>query len=260
LNVLHAPIGRGLSRQVELSIGSIPLRLHISDTQLFESASARYDAFTATGGQPFAIHQRDLAPEDGLEAEFTYEFEGATVRASSGQASFTGVRNEYAFDSLLRIQLSWMLPLKDGFLLHAATIIRDGKAYLFTGRSGAGKSTVASLSPPGSVLTDEISLLRREDGVWRAYGTPFWGEFRAAGSNKSLPVAGIFRLVQAPENRLTLLGRVELLRAVLPNVLFFSPEPSANRRLLEVLTQVAAEISGYNLSFRKDPSFWEALP
>src|SRR2546429_6336621 len=32
-------------------------------------------------------------------------------------------------------------------------------------------------------ISDEISLLRRENGVWRAYGTPFWGEFRAAGSN-----------------------------------------------------------------------------
>src|SRR5437773_8348802 len=58
----------------------------------------------------------------------------------------------------------------------ALPIFRDGKAYIFTGRSGAGKSTVASLSPEGSVLTDEISLLRREHGMWRAYGTPFWGE------------------------------------------------------------------------------------
>jgi len=79
------------------------------------------------------------------------------------------------------------------FLLHAATVVRGGKAYVFTGRSGAGKSTVASLSPAGTVLTDEISLLRFEDGEWRAYGTPFWGEFRAAGSNSSAPIRGLFR-------------------------------------------------------------------
>jgi hypothetical protein len=119
---------------------------------------------------------------------------------------------------------------------------------------------VAPLSPEGSVLTDEISLLRFENGVWRAYGTPFWGEFRAAGSNTSAPVKGIFRLVQAAENRVTTLRPMELLRVLLPNVLFFSAEPQANRRLLEILGQAVEGISGYELAFRKDPAFWEVLP
>jgi hypothetical protein len=50
------------------------------------------------------------------------------------------------------------------------------------------------------------------------------------------------------------------LRALLPNVLFFSAEPKANRKLLDILNQAAKEIAGYNLSFRKTPAFWEALP
>ena len=178
----------------------------------------------------------------------------------AGESRFTGVRNEYALDSLLRVLLSWKLLSHQGFLLHAATIVRNGKAYAFTGRSGAGKSTVASLSPEGSVLTDEISLLRRENGVWRAYGTPFWGEFRAAGSNTSAPVAGIYRLVQASQNAVTLLSRRETLRMLLPNVLFFSADPAANRLLLEILSHAVAEISGCNLAFRKDQTFWEVLP
>src|SRR5256885_3293464 len=85
--------------------------------------------------------------------------------------------------------LSWALLPDVGFLLHAATVLRNGKAYVFFGRSGTGKSTVAALSPLGSVLTDEISLLKRIDGQWHAFGTPFWGEFRAAGTNRSAPVA-----------------------------------------------------------------------
>jgi hypothetical protein len=170
------------------------------------------------------------------------------------------VRNEYALDSLLRVLLSWKLASRFGFLLHAATAVRAGKAYVFIGRSGAGKSTVASLSPVGTVLTDEISLLRFENGEWRAYGTPFWGEFRAAGSNTSAPVRGLFRLVQAAENRVTPLRPVETLRVLLPNVLFFSAELEANRRLLEILGHAVDSISGYELAFRKDAAFWEVLP
>jgi hypothetical protein len=232
----------------------------MSDAQLFGAASERYAAFSDAAALPINIALNDETLPESAPADFGYEFEGAVLRAFSGDIRFDGVRNQYALDSLLRIFLSWKLLEHQGFLLHAATVIRDGKAYIFTGRSGAGKSTVATLSPQGSVLTDEISLLRREQGVWRAYGTPFWGEFKAAGSNSSAPVAGIFRLLQASENLVVALRPMAILRTLLPNVLFFSAEAEANRQLLEILSRAATEISGYNLSFRKNPTFWEVLP
>src|SRR5438445_234855 len=70
----------------------------------------------------------------------------------------------------------------------------------------------------------------------------------------------VFRLVQAAENRVTPLRPLAILRALLPNVLFFSAEAEANRRLLEILSQAATEIAGYNLAFRNNPTFWEVLP
>ena len=260
MNAPLATIGRGLRQQFELSIGCVPLRLQMTDAQLFSAASERYAAFAQTAEKSVTIELNDEGTADGAAADFRYEFEGAALRACSTGIRFDGVRNQYGLDSLIRIFLSWKLLNHNGFLLHAATVIRNGKAHIFTGRSGAGKSTVASLSPEGSVLTDEISLLRRENGVWRAYGTPFWGEFRAAGSNTSAPVARIFRLLQAAENRVETLRPVALLRTLLPNVLFFSTETKANRRLLEIAGQAATEIPGHNLAFRKNASFWEVLP
>jgi len=260
LNAPDANSGGGRQQQFELSIGCVPFRLQMTDPQLYDAASVRYAAFTGAGTHPIHIALNDFSIEEREPAEFAYEFEGAVLRDSSSHTNFYGVANEFALDSLLRVLLSWKLAGRDGFLLHAATVIRNGKAYVFTGRSGAGKSTVASLSAEGTVLTDEISLLRYEDGVWRAYGTPFWGEFRAAGSNTSAPVRGIFRLVQSSGNRLTPLRPVEMLRALLPNVLFFSAETKANRRLLGILAQAAEEILSYELAFRKDQTFWEVLP
>lgn len=260
MNAPDANSGGGRQQQFELSIGCVPFRLQMTDARLFSAASARYAAFTGASQQPIQIALNDLGIAENQAPEFAYEFEGAVLRAHSRKINFDGVRNEYALDSLLRVLLSWKLAGRKGFLLHAATVIREGKAYVFTGRSGAGKSTVASLAPEGSVLTDEISLLRCENGVWRAYGTPFWGEFRAAGSNTSAPVKGIFRLVQAAENRVTPLRAMDLLRALLPNVLFFSAEPGDNRRLLEILGQAVEAISGYELAFRRDRTFWEVLP
>jgi hypothetical protein len=156
--------------------------------------------------------------------------------------------------------LSWALLSEEGFLLHAATVVRNGKAYVFTGRSGAGKSTVASLSPRGSVLTDEISLLKLVNGEWRAFGTPFWGEFRADGTNISAPLAGIFRLAQATVNRVVPLRPSGLLKTMLPCVLFFSTRLGDHDRLLQILVAASEQLAGYNLEFQKSRSFWEVLP
>lgn len=256
----HAISKGGLEQQLDLSIGCLPFRFVSADEALLQAAAERYAAFAARQADPFAIYLKDCPGAGARPADFTYEFAGSGLRTRAQESCFTGVRNEYALDSLLRVLLSWRLLSHSGFLLHAATVIRNGKAQVFTGKSGAGKTTVASLAPEGSVLTDEISLVRREDGVWRAYGTPFWGEFRAAGANTSAPVAGIFRLIQATENRAALLRPREILRMLLPNVLFFSSEPAANRRLLDIISLAASEISAFDLAFRKNPSFWEALP
>jgi len=236
------------------------MRLSSQDATLLSAAMRRYDGFSGTEQKRFSIEIETLASSKKSEGSFACEFEGANVVADADSARFTGVRHEYALDSLLRMLLSWKLLPETGFLLHAATVIRNGQAYVFSGRSGAGKSTVASLSPSGSVFTDEISLLKRVDGKWRAFGTPFWGEFRADGTNCSAPLAGIFRLLQSPENRVEPLRPAELVKALLPCVLFFSSRVGDHQRLLEILATTSREVPGYNLQFQKNRSFWEVIP
>jgi hypothetical protein len=260
LSAPHATLRREHTPLFDVSIGRLSFRLQTTDESLLQAAKARYASFAGQELEASFVFFEEEPPEEPGSCEFGYEFEGARLRALERESRMSGVRNEYALDSLLRVLLSWKLLSCEGFLLHAATVVRNGKAFVFTGRSGAGKSTVASLSPEGSVLTDEISLLRRENGAWRAYGTPFWGEFRAAGSNTSAPVAGIFRLLQASENLVIPLSKREILRMLLANVLFFSGEHSANQQLLNILSCAAEEIFCGSLSFRKDPAFWEVLP
>ncbi len=256
----QAILGSSIDTHVDIQIGSLPLRLFSKDVELLEFARRRYRGFTGKRNNCFSITIDREAAETNGSHDFACDFEGARITADSKATYFSGVRHEYALDSLLRMFLSWALLPQEGFLLHAATVVRNGKAFVFVGRSGAGKSTVASLSPQGSVLTDEISLLKRVKGEWRAFGTPFWGEFRAEGSNSSAPLAGIYRLVQSPDNQIELLRPIQLLKSLLPCVLFFSSEPGDHHRLLQILGAASQEISGYNLQFQKNRSFWEVLP
>jgi hypothetical protein len=250
---------------LSLTIGQVPVELRFLDPELREAALDRYAAFAhgrrsgaARGALP--IHLEPTPRPPAPSADFHYTHEGAHVWLKGTAAHFSGVRSEYTLDSLLRILFSWVLLPREGFLLHAATVVRSGRAYVFPGRSGAGKSTLASFSPPGSVLTDEISLLRREENIWRAYGTPFWGEFRAAGSNCSAPIQGIFSLAKSGKNALRVLAPRAALCAILPCVLFFSSDAEANKRLLDLLVGTVAEVPCYELQFRRDASYWDALP
>lgn len=254
---------QGSLRLLNISIGRVPLSLLISGPQLREQALSRYREFAADSdaGLPVVLrndHQSKarLARHD---PNFSYVLDDASMLLDSFGAEFHGVRHEYALDSLLRILLTMVLLPRRGFLLHAATVVRDGRAYVFTGRSGAGKSTVASLSPTGTVLTDEISLLRFTDGCWQAYGTPFWGEFRAAGQNEHYPIAGIYTLVQATEDRVESLTTKEMIRTLLPCVLFFTSMVEANEDLLRLLLGFVAQVSCQRLYFRRDDRFWKVI-
>jgi len=247
------------ARSLYISIGNVSMSLRFFEERLLRSAQARYRDFSGSPCDGIRVTLNDPAGFSAASPRFEYRLRGSHLRFSKRRAEFRNVPHEYALDSLIRILLTVALLPKDGFLLHAASIVRNGKAYVFVGRSGAGKSTVASLSPVGTVLTDEISLLRRTERGWRAYGTPFWGEFRAGGHNASYPVAGIYSLAQAAENRLEASQPKDLLRAMLPCVLFFSSDTGANRALLDVLTSFSQTVAGFRLHFKKEASFWEVV-
>ncbi|MBI3663799.1 MAG: hypothetical protein HY234_12225 [Acidobacteria bacterium] len=244
---------------LSVSIGQIPLTLFFRENGLLEKASARYSAFHYASEQGFPVYldpEKDFRPGAG----FDFSLHGATLRLEPSAARISGVQSEYTVDSLLRVLLSMILLPRRGFLLHAATVEREGQAHIFMGHSGAGKSTVAGLSPAGAPLTDEISLLRCEAGGWRAHGTPFWGEFRSGDRNCSLPVAGIYALVQAPENRLEKISPREALRGLLANVLFFAGNRASREQLLGIASECAQALPFYRFHFKRDSSFWEVLP
>src|SRR3989442_10074637 len=88
-----------------------------------------------------------------------------------------------------------------GLVLHAASLIRRGRAHLFCGPSGSGKTTVARLSPDATLLSDELSIVRIFDKRARCYGTPFSGELARAGEDRAAPLGGVLLPPPGPGHR-----------------------------------------------------------
>ena len=167
----------------------------------------------------------------------------------------------WAIEHLLK-RLCAYLALQDGGLLfHCAGLLVEGKAYLFTGQSGAGKSTVVALSSQALVLNDDLVVLRPIGGRWWAYGTPFWNTeaVRRESQTADGPVAGIYILVQDQDVFLEPVTAAIASSELAANCPIVNADALTIPRLLSRCRSLAETVSVQRLHFRKDPDFWDLL-
>lgn len=106
----------------------------------------------------------------------------------------------------------------DGMYLHASALCYEGKAYLFSGPSGVGKSThtrqwQSLFGDSVQVFNDDKPALRCLNGNWYAYGTPWCGK-DGINQNRKVPLGGICFLQQARENSIRRLTGMEAIRYI----------------------------------------------
>jgi len=106
-----------------------------------------------------------------------------------------------------------------GFFIHSSAIELEGRAYLFSGPCGTGKSTHTRLwqstfGEGARVFNDDKPALRKMDGTWYAYGTPWCGKDHI-NINMKVPLCGICFLRQAGENRIRRLSAAEATAKIL---------------------------------------------
>lgn len=96
------------------------------------------------------------------------------------------------------IALEALLLQRDAMILHASFVSTRYGGLLFSGVSGIGKSTQADLwqrYEGAELLNGDRTVLRRMDGVWTAFGSPYAGSSNCF-VNESRPVRAIVLLSQ----------------------------------------------------------------
>jgi hypothetical protein len=254
-----------------VEIGGIPIALSTDDAGFLDLLRHRYEGFMSSSAPEFEMEfdltQYGAASDDDVRvsregADWILQRGDFHARwnTSTGKGKVSQNANPYSLDSVMRILHSLILAQRGGFLLHAASAVCNGRAYLFSGVSGAGKTTMTRLAPSGvTLLTDEISYIRPSANGYAAFGTPFAGELARPGENCNASISAVFFLEQGPANRIDDLPSSEAVQRLMRNILFFAEDRVLVEKLLATACDFVSRVPIHRLTFYPDGRVWDAI-
>lgn len=119
---------------------------------------------------------------------------------------------KFAVNNALMMMYAFSTSNKQTALFHSSVVSYQGKAYMFLGKSGTGKSTHSQLwlkhFEGAELVNDDNPVVRIIDGKARVYGSP-WSGKTPCYRNVDYPIGGIVKLKQAPFNEIRRMKAVE---------------------------------------------------
>lgn len=193
---------------------------------------------------------------EGTLTKITYVAEAGGVKYESLQKAIDAAKSKAVVTMLAdtRENVTISTPY-NGLMLHASAAALGGRACLFSGPCGRGKSTHTRLwqqtfGEAVQVFNDDKPALRRLDGRWYAYGTPWCGK-DGINLNQKWPLGGICFLEKSQENRIRRLPAAEALPLILAQTTY-RLQPHSMELLLASLDSLLREIPVFLLENRPE--------
>ena len=208
----------------------------------FEFYDAARDCFFGRRPQGYIFWMRPSGCGDSSrDAVFAMDFGSNVVESNIAAGGLPD-------PSLLRFGLWMMFGLAISGLyaaaVHSSVIVKDGRAVMFLGESGTGKSTHTRLwreNIEGAwLLNDDSPIVRIVDGRAVVYGSAWSGKTHCY-VDECYPIAGIVRLSQAPHNRMRQLNLLEAFGAIYPSC---PPSFAYDERLQDNICELLSALLG----------------
>jgi hypothetical protein len=184
------------------------------------------------------------------------------TRARVFVATDAGARFVGMVENFFRLAVAYRLLAAGGALLHSAGIARAGGAYVFFGQSGAGKTTLCTLScgDDRTILSDELNALWPAPGGAVVEQLPFAGDYGAAPAVRGrFPARGLFRLVQAPRTAMVSMSPAQAVGSLVAASPFVNGDPYRIPAAVDNLSRLARAIAPQSLEFSLTESVWDLL-
>lgn len=161
------------------------------------------------------------------------------------------LRNKlFILNNALMLLFAMFTSGRETLLMHASVIIHKGRAFMFLGKSGTGKSTHSRLwlqhIREVELLNDDNPVIRVIDGKVWAYGSP-WSGKTCCYKNEYAQLGALVRLHQASANRMEKLEGIAAYIAVLPSASGMKWDKRLTAGMHDTLAEVARLIPVYQL-------------
>ncbi|HUC92440.1 MAG TPA: hypothetical protein VMS09_10480 [Paenibacillus sp.] len=211
-------------------------------------------------GLPFVNF--DVAANRAGDGSIVYERGDYTIRMdASCTEAWIGVHDMFALKhAMMNVYSTYIVHAGWGLLVHSSCVAQNGKAYLFSGHSGAGKSTVAMLSLPRPLLSDEATVVKLEaDGGATAFDSPFRSDLWTYHSMERCPLEGIFFLRQSPAVETKRMSEAKGFLSILDKVFYWKYDAAETAEVFRMCRRLTAAVPVHELYFQKNDSFWEMI-
>ncbi len=158
--------------------------------------------------------------------------------------------------AVIQRKIAEVLFVRDILLFHGSAIAVDGRGYLFTAKSGTGKSTHTRLwrqvlGDRAVMVNDDKPFLRFTEGGVLVCGAP-WSGKHGLDANVTVPLGGICILERGQENRIWPIGPEE----ARPMLEHQSCPPSQEEKLgrfRELVDELAKRVPLWRMECTKEP-------
>ena len=211
-----------------------------------EERMPRLDIYTIDGGYLF-----EMAPFGNVP--------GAGWLAVSGDFSsgrlMVAKNHRFCIDKSLMLMYAFRTAGMGTMEMHASVTVKDGRGFLFLGKSGTGKSTHSQLwlkNIPGThLLNDDNPIVRMVDGKVWVYGSP-WSGKTPCYRNEEFPVGAFVKIKQAPYNEIHKLPPLESFAALSSSTSGLRAIRSVTDSLFATLSSVVESVPCYLLECLPD--------
>ena len=163
----------------------------------------------------------------------------------------------FAIDNAAMLVYAFATTDKCTLLFHSSVTVLDGKAYMFLGHSGTGKSTHSqqwkAAFEKAQLLNDDNPVVRLlPDESVRVYGSP-WSGKTPCYKNESAPLQALVQLAQAPQNKIERLRMTQAYPFILASVSGLKLQPQMMDKLYESIARLLETTPVYRLECLPNP-------
>ncbi len=167
-----------------------------------------------------------------------------------------------AFENCFRILSAYRLLEVGGIVLHSSSVVDEGRAWVFFGHSGAGKTTIARRALAGGrrVLSDDINALRATGAGAQVEKMPFAGEL--GHSNEKVgpfPIRSLCRIEQSSRDLWRPLSTGSAVASMLSCIPFVNGDPYRLPIVMDTLEKLVRTTPTGAFEFSLSGDLWSAL-